>query len=269
VIEARNVVVRVGRVTLLDRVDVDVRGGEIVALFGPNGAGKSTLLATLAGDRPPASGTVRLDGRDITTLSALELATRRAVLRQRSSLTAAFTALEVVRLGQPRADDAIARRCLAAVEMEGFAGRRYPSLSGGEQQRVQLARILAQIEGRAAAALLLDEPAAALDLRQQRLIEQIGRRAASRGHAVVVVTHDLDLVARHADRVVVLRAGVVLADGPPAAVLTAALVSRAFDTPVDLERTPGGALVVRPASEAPDRRSGPGSHPALLVGPAA
>jgi len=251
VIEARGVVVRAGRATLVDGVDLAVRGGEIVALFGANGAGKSTLLAALAGDRRPAAGSVRLDGRDVATLSPRELAARRAVLRQSSSLTAAFTALEVVRLGQPRADDGVARRCLAAVELAGFADRIYPSLSGGEQRRVQLARILAQIDGRAGAALLLDEPASALDLRQQRLVERIARGAADRGHAVVVVAHDLEFVARCADRVLVLRAGVSLADGPPLDVLTSQLVSRTFDAALELERTPSGALVVRPARDEP------------------
>lgn len=246
-VDARGVTVRIGRATLVDRVDLAVRGGELVALFGPNGAGKSTLLAALAGDRPPTHGTVRLAGRDIAELTSLELAARRAVLRQKSSLTAAFTVLEVVRLGQPRADNAIARRCLAAVEMERFSDRVYPSLSGGEQQRVQLARVLAQIEDHDTAALLLDEPAAALDIRQQRLVERIGRRAATRGHAVVLVAHDIDLVARCADRVVLLRRGQLLADGPPAEVLTSALISLAFDTAVEVERTASGAVVVSPA----------------------
>jgi iron complex transport system ATP-binding protein len=248
ILEARGVTVRAGRATLLAGVDLDVRGGEVVAVFGPNGAGKSTLLAALAGDRRPTTGTVRIAGRDATALSPLELAARRAVLRQRSMLTAGFTALEVVRLGQPRADDTTARACLAAVELSGFADRLYPALSGGEQQRVQLARILAQLDGRTGGALLLDEPAAALDLRQQRLVERIARSSADRGHAVVLVAHDADLVARCADRVLVLRAGIALADGPPAAVLTSALVSRAFDLPIELERTPGGALVLRPAA---------------------
>jgi iron complex transport system ATP-binding protein len=244
-IEGRGIIVRAGARTLLDRVDLDVAGGEVVALFGANGAGKSTLLAALAGDRRPAAGTVRLGGRDVARMPALELAARRAVLRQRSWLTTAFTVLEVVRLGQPRADDAAARRCLAVVGMEPFADRVYPSLSGGEQQRVQVARVLAQIEGRPGAALLLDEPAAALDLRQRRMVEHVARSAASRGHAVVLVAHDLDVVARCADRVVVLRAGAVLADGSPECVLTSALLSRAFDIAVDVERTPRGSLVVR------------------------
>ena len=249
-IEARGVIVRAGRHTLLAGVDLEVRRGEIVALVGPNGAGKSTLLAAIAGDRPPAAGSIRIAGRDIRAMTTRELAARRAVLRQSSTLTAAFTALEVVRLGQPSANDSIARRCLAAVELEHFADRIYPSLSGGEQQRVQLARILAQLEPRPDAALLLDEPAAALDPRQAQLVERIARACADRGHAVLMVAHDLDLVARAADRVVLLRRGTVVADGAPEDVLASSPVSRAFDTPVVVERTPSGALVVRPAAAA-------------------
>jgi iron complex transport system ATP-binding protein len=246
VIEARGVVVRAGGRTLLDRISLDVAEGEVIALLGANGAGKSTLLAALAGDRTPAAGGVWIGGRDVARMSARELAGRRAVLRQRSWLTAAFTVLEVVQLGQLSSDDGAARRCLGVVGMEGFVDRLYPTLSGGEQQRVQLARVLAQIDGRPGAALLLDEPAAALDLRQRRMVEQVARGAAERGHAVVLVAHDLDVVARCADRVLVLRAGAALADGPPSRVLSSALLSRAFDIPVEVERTPRGALVVQP-----------------------
>jgi iron complex transport system ATP-binding protein len=235
VIEARGVTVRAGRVTLLERVDLDVHPGEIVALFGPNGAGKSTLLAAIAGDRAPAAGSIRIGGRDVRAMTPRELATRRAVLRQKSTLSAAFTALEVVRLGQPRADDAVARRCLAEVELAHHADRLYPSLSGGEQQRVQLARILAQLAP--GAALLLDEPVAALDLRQQRLVGRIARRCADRGHAVVLVAHELEFVARCTDRVVLLCRGSVLHEGAPADVFRPALIASAFDIP--LERTSG------------------------------
>lgn len=243
-IQACGVTVRAGRAILLDRVDLEVRGGEIVALVGPNGAGKSTLIAALAGDRLLSSGAVRLGGRDVAALAPRELAARRAVLRQRSSLTAAFTALEVVRLGQLCNDPAAARRCLAAVDLEALADRSYPSLSGGEQQRVQLARVLAQIEGTPGAALLLDEPAAALDLRQERTVEHVARRAARHGHAVVLVAHDLGFVARCADRAVVMCGGAVLGDGAPAAVLTSALISRAFGVAVEIERTASAAIVV-------------------------
>lgn len=244
-IEISDVTVRAGRTTLLDRVNLDVRDGEVIALFGPNGAGKSTLLAAMAGDRRLASGSIRLAGRDVCAMSPSELAIRRVVLRQKSSLNAAFTALEVVCLGQLRGCPRLAQQCLAEVELASMLDRAYPSLSGGEQQRVQLARALAQLDGSRTAAFLLDEPAAALDLRQAQLVARIARGRAGRGHAVVLVAHDIDLVARCADRVALLHRGALLAVGSPDDVLTSALISRAFDVSVELERTTGGLLAIR------------------------
>jgi iron complex transport system ATP-binding protein len=235
-------------VTILHGVDLEVAAGEVVVLVGPNGAGKSTLLAAIAGDVAPAEGTITLAGHDVATQDAPTLAGLRAMLRQHSSLTAAFTALEVVRLGQPRADDAAAWAALRDVEMERRAHRSYPTLSGGEQQRIQLARVLAQLAGRPGAALLLDEPTAALDLRHQQLVIACGRRAARAGHPVVIVMHDLALAARCADRIVLLCDGRVLAHGAPGEILTSELVSRAFDAEIAVERTAGGALVVHAAA---------------------
>ena len=244
----RGVVVHAGRAAILRGVELDVAAGEVVALVGPNGAGKSTLLAAIAGDRRPTAGTITLAGRDVATCDARALAELRAMLRQRSALTAAFTALEVVRLGQHRADDARALAALRDVEMDGRAQRSYLTLSGGEQQRVQLARVLAQLDGRPGAALLLDEPTAALDLRHQQLVIACGRRAARAGHPVVIVLHDLARAARVADRIAVLCDGRVLAHGAPADVLTSELISRAFDVELALERTASGALVIHAAA---------------------
>lgn len=226
-IRARGITVRAGDATLLAEIDLEIRGGEVVALFGANGAGKSTLLSVLAGDRTPDRGRVELAGVDVRELAPRDRALRRAVLRQQTTLTAAYTALEVVRLG--REDLAIAKACLAEVELLALADRFYPTLSGGEQQRVQLARVLAQLHGRRDAALFLDEPGAALDLRQQALIETIVRAVANRGHAVVLVAHDPKLIARCADRVIVLHRGRVLADAPPAEALAVPVVARAFE----------------------------------------
>jgi iron complex transport system ATP-binding protein len=227
VIAAHRVTVRAGRATLVDDVSLDVAGGEVVALLGPNGAGKSSLLAALAGDLALGRGSVHIHGRDVAREPAHQLAGLRAMLRQRSLLAAAFTALEVVQLGQLRADTSAARDALAAVELASFAQRSYPTLSGGEQQRVQLARVLAQVAGRRMA-VLLDEPTAALDLRHGQLVARLTRRLARDGHAVVIVVHDLELAVQCADRVVVLAGGRVVADGEPG-VLTAELLARAYE----------------------------------------
>jgi iron complex transport system ATP-binding protein len=244
-IAARGVCVYAGRAMLVDGVDLDVAGGELVAIVGPNGAGKSTLLGALAGDRPLWRGAVTLRGRDVRTTSVAELARLRAVLPQHSQLSLGFTALEVVQLAGPQINRARARRTLADVELDKLADRAYPSLSGGEQQRVQLARVLAQLAASPGSALLLDEPTSALDPRHQQLVLGLARRAADAGHPVVVVLHDLTLAARWSDRVLLLAAGRVAANGPPAEVLTPRHLELAYAVRFEVLRGEAG-LVVAP-----------------------
>lgn len=244
VIEARRVCVRAGSATLIENVDLDVTSGEVVAIVGPNGAGKSTLLAAIAGDRRLARGVVALHGRDVASTSIAELATLRAVLPQRSQLSIAFTSLEVVQLAGHAIDRALARRCLADVELEAFADRTYPSLSGGEQQRVQLARVMAQLAVAPRAALLLDEPTSALDPRHQQLVLGLARRVASAGRAVIVVIHDLTLAARWCDRVVLLSGGRVVADGRPDGILTPTHLATAYLTRFEVLRGEAGLVIV-------------------------
>jgi iron complex transport system ATP-binding protein len=185
-----------------------------------------------------------LHGRDVRATSIADLASMRAVLPQRSQLSLAFTALEVVRLAGHAIDRALALRCLADVELEPFADRTYPSLSGGEQQRVQLARVMAQLAVSPRAALLLDEPTSALDPRHQQLVLALARRAASVGHAVVVVIHDLTLAARWSDRVVLLAGGRVIGDGRPDGILTPAHLTTAYSTRFEILRGEAGLVIV-------------------------
>lgn len=243
-IAVRHVSVRAGAATLLDDVDLDVASGELVAIVGPNGAGKSTLLAAIAGDRALARGAVSLHGSNVATSSIADLARLRAVLVQRSQLSLAFSALEVVQLAGHAIDRALAHRCLADVGLAAFAHRAYPSLSGGEQQRVQLARVLAQLARAPRAVLLLDEPTSALDPRHQQLVLALARRAANAGHAVVVVLHDLTLAARCSDRVVLLAGGRVVGTGPPAAILTPDRLAAAYSVPFEVLRGETGMVIV-------------------------
>ncbi|MGW8060943.1 heme ABC transporter ATP-binding protein [Streptomyces ziwulingensis] len=240
--EAEGLRVRLGGRPVLDGVDVTVRAGEVLALVGPNGAGKSTLLGALAADVPAAEGVVRVHGRPVARWSAPELALRRAVLPQSASLSFPFAVEEVVRMGRaPWAgsgpadeDDAVVAEAMARTEVAGFAGRPFSALSGGERARVALARVLAQ----RAPLLLLDEPTAALDLRHQELVLRLCRERARAGDAVVVVLHDLSLAAAYADRIAVLRAGRVAADGPPGEVLSEGLLSEVYDQPVEVVAHP-------------------------------
>ncbi|MFT3693084.1 MAG: ATP-binding cassette domain-containing protein [Kofleriaceae bacterium] len=205
-------------------VSLEIRPGEVVALFGANGAGKSTLLSLLAGDRRPTTGSITYRDRDLSRIPSRELASYRAVLRQHSHLTAAFTTLDVVRLG--RDDRSIAGHYLDEVGLAHLASRVYPSLSGGEQQRVHLARVLAQLHDRHPSALFLDEPNSAADLRAADIVDRLVTAAARRGHAIILVAHDLQTIAHCATRVLVLRDGQVIAD---TAKLTVEDAARAFD----------------------------------------
>ncbi|MFD8067850.1 heme ABC transporter ATP-binding protein [Streptomyces parvulus] len=252
--EAEAVRVLLGGRPVLDGVDVRVRAGEVLALVGPNGAGKSTLLGALAADVPAAEGVVRVHGRPAGEWSAPELALRRAVLPQSASLSFPFPVAEVVRMGRaPWAggereaeDDTAVAEAMARTEVAGFAGRSFSALSGGERARVALARVLAQ----RAPLLLLDEPTAALDLRHQELVLRLCRERARAGDAVVVVLHDLALAAAYADRVAVLRAGRIAAEGAPAEVFDEDLLSEVYDQPVEVLPHPRtGALLVVPRRE--------------------
>ncbi|WP_149826389.1 heme ABC transporter ATP-binding protein [Streptomyces tailanensis] len=243
--EAEGLRVRLGSREVLRGVDVVARAGEVLALVGPNGAGKSTLLGALAADLPADGGVVRVHGRPVDEWSAPELALRRAVLPQSTALSFPFTVEEVVRMGrapwarQPGAyeaedpgdtDDAAVAEAMAVTEVTGFAARPFSALSGGERARVALARVLAQ----RAPLLMLDEPTAALDLRHQELVLRVCRERARAGDAVVVVLHDLGLAAAYADRVAILRDGLIAADGPPAEVFEGGLLSEVYRQPVEV-----------------------------------
>lgn len=226
-----------GGSVILDDVDLTVRAGEVVALVGPNGAGKSTLLGVLSGDVPTA-GAVTLAGRPLTYWTTTEAAMRRAVLAQQVTVSFPFTCRQVVEMGRApwvatRAeadDDAVVARAMALTDTAHLADRVFSSLSGGEQARVSLARVLAQGSG----VVLLDEPTAALDLHHQELVLRLVRERAAAGDAVVVVLHDLNLAAGYADRVAVLDRGRLAAVGSPAEVLGPELLTRVYQHPVEV-----------------------------------
>lgn len=241
-----------GSVTVLEDVDLEVHAGEIVAVVGPNGAGKSTLLAAMCGDVSVAAGSVVIEGDPLEEWSTAELAMRRSVLPQATTLAFPFTVDQVVRMGRApwagtpleELDDLAVADALAVTESAEFAPRRFHTLSGGERARVALARVLAQ----QTSLLLLDEPTAALDLRHQELVLEVARRRADEGAGVLVVLHDLGLAAAHADRVAVLEQGRIVATGPPADVFTPELLSRVYEHDVDVFPHPTtGVPVVLPA----------------------
>ncbi len=226
--------------SILEGIDLEVHAGEVIALVGPNGAGKSTLLSILAGDQHPDAGSVELMGRSIGTYRPLELARRRAVLSQANVVSFPFRVIEIVQMGRSPwnrtaelADDQQAvLDAIQATDIEHLLGRRFTTLSGGEQARVSLARVLAQ----RTPVIFLDEPTAALDLRHQEDVMRLARELAAQGRAVVVVVHDLSLAGAYADRIALLDGGRLDAVGTPTEVMTADRVGRVYGLDVQIHR---------------------------------
>jgi iron complex transport system ATP-binding protein len=252
-IDLQDIVAGYGRTPVLAGLSATIAAGELAVVVGPNGAGKSTMLKVATGEIPPHSGRVLLDGRPLGAIPAALLAERRAVLPQSSELAFPFTVLEVVRLGLDARGRRISgnpaelvARALARVDLTGFGGRRYQELSGGEQQRVQLARVLLQAGPPVAAGvprfLFLDEPVSNLDIRHQLAVLEIARDFARAGGGVLAILHDLNIAAAFADRLIVMKAGAIVGDGPPATVLTDALIERVFELPLRVGRVPASAV---------------------------
>lgn len=244
-LEAKNIGVQLGRRQILQHVDFRAEAGRVTAIVGPNGSGKTTLLRAITGE-VPHQGTVYLNGTDTASLQPWQLAALRAVQPQSSAIAFPFTVLEIVRLGLSTglsaADTSVPIQALEAVGLHGFAGRMYQDLSGGEQQRVQLARVLTQVwEPLVDAAprwLILDEPVASLDIGHQFTVMDLARNYAAQGGGVVAVMHDLNLTAMFADQVVLMEAGKIAATGSPAEVLTDETLARTYGCPVPVNTTP-------------------------------
>ena len=227
VLAGEGLTVRHGTTTVLDAVDIAVARGDVVGVVGPNGSGKSTLLRALYGAQQTTSGRVILDGTPLEGWPRRTIAQRLAVVAQDPPTDLPLTVDELVLLGRlphrrglggwTDEDRAIAARAIADCGIAELRGRRAWTLSGGERQRVLIARTLAQ----RAATVLWDEPTNHLDLRHAHDGLSL---LARHGLSGVVVLHDLNLAARYCDRLLVLQAGRVVADGPPAVVLTPALV---------------------------------------------
>jgi iron complex transport system ATP-binding protein len=250
--------VRAGRrgPRLLRDISFSVMPGSFLAVLGPNGSGKSTLLRAVGGELPLAQGSVRWKGLSMADHGLRRLAEERVLLDQHAEVPFGATAREVVMMGRyPHFSGAPRESDVRAVDMamdrmglEPYEKRPITTFSGGERQRVHIARALAQLgtERDEPALLLLDEPLNNLDIRYQDVLMRIAREQAQAGHCVMAVLHDVELAARHADHVMLLQGGRVLDQGTPLQVLTAPALEQLYGTPATVDRHPrNGELIIR------------------------
>ncbi|MGC4024670.1 MAG: heme ABC transporter ATP-binding protein [Mesorhizobium sp.] len=260
-IKLENVSVAIGSKTIIRGIGFEAKPGEITVIVGPNGSGKTTLMKAMSGESA-YGGSVSINGHEVSATRSLDQALRRAVLPQATTLSFPFTVREIVNLGilsgrsgASRVNDLV-ERALAAVDLHGFAGRFYQELSGGEQQRVQLARVLCQVwepvlDGQPRY-LFLDEPVSSLDIKHQLAIMQTARDYVERGGGVVAILHDLNLAAMYADRIIVLARGHMVAAGTPEQVIRDDVIAAAFECRLSVGKTPPGkAPFILPQSFSP------------------
>lgn len=233
-LEVTGITVRAGSATPVHDAAFTADAGSLTALLGPNGAGKSTLLRAVAGVERPVAGSVTFDGVDLLALPRRERARRLALVEQDAATELPLTVRSVVGLGRTPHESVLGGRdpdagaavddALEVAGVAGFATRDIGSLSGGERQRVFLARALAQRPR----ILLLDEPTNHLDIAAQLAVLSVLRRLVAGGTTVIAALHDLTLAAAHADRVVVMSHGRVVAQGPTTRTLTPELVREVY-----------------------------------------
>ncbi|NRB32882.1 MAG: ATP-binding cassette domain-containing protein [Rhizobiaceae bacterium] len=240
---------------ILKGVSLSLQPGEVLALCGPNGAGKSTLLSCLAGEQVQCGHAVFYFDKAVSALTPQQLSQRRVVLEQSPSLTAEFTLAELIELGAPLElpPEALRNFKQEAINEFGFAAdaQAFVSrLSGGQQHRAHLARVLLQLRANVwlghECFLFLDEPTASLDIGYQIKILQLTRDLASSGVGVLLVLHDLNLAAAFADRVLLMRDGQIVHQGSPEKALTETKLSEIYETPIFVEQSQSGQFVIQP-----------------------
>jgi iron complex transport system ATP-binding protein len=223
---------------IIDQASIDLRPGELTVLVGPNGAGKSTLFKILAGENPCKHGNVRYNGRSIQQYKTRELARIRAVMPQHSELSFPFRAIEVVEMGLFAAGSdrgaQVIEDVMSLTETWHLREKLYGNLSGGEKQRIQFARVLAQVwEPKPFPRyILLDEPVSSMDIAFQHKAMNILQSVKERHVAVLVILHDLNMTAHYADRVVLLKKGLIFKQGSVEDTITSENLAWVFDHPI-------------------------------------
>lgn len=249
-----NVSIRIQQRLIIDRVSFDVPAGQLTVLIGPNGSGKTTLIRGIAGSLPLESGKILFGDRLISRLKPAERARLIALVPQRSAFPEGFSVLETVALGRTpyldwtghlnAADRSLVAAAMKETAIQNISGNDLTQISGGEQQRVKLARALAQD----APILILDEPTSFLDLRYAiELMTIVRLLAKEKGKSLLMVIHDLNLAARFADRVLLMDHGRIRAEGYPAEVLTAETLSAVYRLPMKvITPEPESSLIILP-----------------------
>lgn len=244
--QAVNISLNIRSRKLLDNVNITLAPGKFTAVVGPNGAGKSTMLKVLANEHSSYEGAVLLNGKNIDKYKAKELSMVRAVLPQSTNVQFAFTVSQIVALGRhahgstQRENQEIIAEVMNVTGVDVFADRQYVSLSGGEKQRVQLARVLAQVweETMYPRYVLLDEPTSSLDITQQQNIFSLAQTACSRNIGVMAVVHDLNQAVQFADQLYFMRDGKIVTSGEARQVFTKANIEETFCCRVNVYHDP-------------------------------
>lgn len=234
-----------GRQILKD-VSLSVTPGRFTAVVGPNGAGKSSLIRILSNENSVYSGNVMVNGKEIHTYKSRELSRIRAVMAQHSTLQFAFSVREVITLGRHahasgnKQNDAIVDEVISVTDLEHLEHRNYQTLSGGEKQRVQLARVLAQVweETVYPRYILLDEPTSSLDIAQQQAMFSVVKKVCARNIGALAIVHDLNLASQFSDEICILNSGTIVDYGPATKVFTRDNIERAFCCRVNIYYDP-------------------------------
>lgn len=251
-LSARNLAFHIHSCPIIESISLEVAPGKCLAIIGPNGAGKTTLFKLLTGDLKPKSGEIQLNGASIKHFSERELAHVRAVLPQFSTVQFPVPVELMLRLARETHDTgetedrAIITECLDWVDAAHLLQRDYSTLSGGEKQRVQIARVLAQIwEGAQPRYLFLDEPLNMLDIAHQHLCLNALQKVAQRSVGVIMILHDINLALQYADEIAVLNNGGIVTIGKPDQVITVDLLRQVFHVRASLFKDEKGAMFVK------------------------
>ena len=255
-LSAQNIIVELAGSVVVDNIDFSVNSGELVMLVGPNGSGKTSLIRTLCAELTPVEGQVLLEDRPVGSWKPIDRAQKMAVLFQQLAVNFPISVEQLVRLGRhpfhddSKVADGIIDEVLDSMDLTSMAQRSVLSLSGGEQQRAQIARVLAQIwragsqvdgemDGELNGVLILDEPLASLDIVYQYQLLELLQKLVKNGLSIVLSIHDLNLASLFADRMVLLDKGQVVAAGTSVEVFTQDNIKQVFNQSVDMIEHPG------------------------------